>query len=224
MKAKPKTIFLTSLAVLDCIFGGLIITSSINSQGQEKEVAIKASGNFVVVEEAFEFNDAVLTTVEKKVDEQKKLIEEERIRKEKEEQEKAIVYDGMTLKQLANKLNKSLKSDLSGKGYLVASYSLSKGVDPYVATAIMLHETGCEWGCSRLVKKCNNVGGQKGSGCGSYAAFSSLDTGIKKFIDNLSKNYYAKGLNTPEKMNSKYAASKTWSKKVNNYVKKIKSK
>ena len=87
----------------------------------------------------------------------------------------------------------------------------------------MLHETGCEWGCSYLVRACNNVGGQKGSGCGSYAYYKSLDVGIKKFIDNLANNYYAKGLDTPEKMNKKYATSTTWSSKINNYVKKIKS-
>lgn len=134
-----------------------------------------------------------------------------------------IVYGDMTLSQLSAKLNRSLKSDLSGKGNLIASYSLSKGVDPYVATAIMLVETGCNSGtCSSLVKSCNNVGGMIGSGCNGYMAFSDLDTGIKKFIDNLAKNYYSQGLNTPEKMNSKYAASTTWSSQVNSYIAQIK--
>ena len=55
-----------------------------------------------------------------------------------------IVYDGMTLNQLAEKLNRSLKSTIAGKGYLIASYSLQLGVDPYLATAIILHETGCD--------------------------------------------------------------------------------
>ena len=54
-----------------------------------------------------------------------------------------IVYDGLTMNQLADKLNKSLKSNISGKGYLIASYSLQLGIDPYMATAIILHETGC---------------------------------------------------------------------------------
>ena len=30
---------------------------------------------------------------------------------------------------------------MSGKGELIASYSLEKGVDPYIATAIILQET-----------------------------------------------------------------------------------
>lgn len=121
-------------------------------------------------------------------------------------------------------MNKSLKSDLSGKGNLIATYSIKKGVDPFVATAIMLVETGCSSGnCSRLVKACNNVGGMVGgSGCNGYMSFETLDIGIKKFIDNLAKNYYAQGLNTPEKMNPKYAASKTWSSQVNNYVAQLK--
>lgn len=133
------------------------------------------------------------------------------------------VYDNLTMEELSSKINKSLKSTLTGKGELIASYSLEKGVDPYMATAIILHETGCNWECSYLVKACNNVGGQKGSGCGSYSAFPSLDEGIKAFIDNLSKNYVSKGLTTPELINPKYAASTTWAVKVNGYIAKIKA-
>ena len=134
------------------------------------------------------------------------------------EEEIPVVYDDMTLEELANKLNRSLNSDISGKGYLIASYSLEMGVDPYVATAIMLHETGCKWNCSYLVKACNNVGGQKGYGCGSYSAFPSLDEGIIAFIDNLSYNYANYGLKTPEQINTKYASDPSWAQKVNNYI------
>ena len=115
------------------------------------------------------------------------------------------VYDGMTLDELASKLDRSLKNELSGKGYLYASYSLEKGVDPYLAVAISLEETGCNWNCSYLVKTCNNVGGMKGSGCGSYGAFPTLDDGIKAFIDNIYRNYVAYGLTTADTMNPKYA-------------------
>lgn len=139
-----------------------------------------------------------------------------------------IVYDGLTMNQLTDKLNRSLKDTISNKGHLIASYSLEKGVDPYLATAIMLHETGCNSGrCSSLVKSCNNVGGQKGGpscGGGSYKAYPTLDEGIMGYIDNLHKNYYSYGLNTPEAMASKYAASTTWATKVNNYIYSIKNK
>lgn len=138
-----------------------------------------------------------------------------------------IVYDGLTLTELSRKLDRSLSSDVSGYGSLFASYSLEKDVDPYLAVAIMLHETGCKWNCSTLVKACNNVGGQKGSpGCGggSYKRFPTLEDGIKGFIDNLQKNYVAYGLTTPSLMASKYASSPTWAIKVENYMLEIKSK
>lgn len=137
-----------------------------------------------------------------------------------------VVYNGMTLDDVSSQLNRSLNSTLSGQGNLIASYSLEKGVDPYLATAIMLHETGCNWNCSSLVTSCNNVGGMKGGPtCGntSYKAFATLEDGIKGFIDNLAVNYYAYGLTTPELMNSRYAESTTWATKVNTYINKIKS-
>ena len=138
-----------------------------------------------------------------------------------------IVYDGLTMNQLADKLNKSLKSTISGKGYLIASYSLQLGIDPYMATAIILHETGCNGTCSSLVRECNNVGGQKGGpscGGGSYKAYSTLDEGIMGYLDNLYRNYYSYGLTTVETIGPKYAASPTWASKVNNYIALIKSR
>ena len=137
--------------------------------------------------------------------------------------EDPIVYDGKTINQLAEQLNKSLNSDMAGKGYLIASKSLEYGVDPYMATAIILQETGCKWNCSALVKNCNNVGGQKGSGCGAYNYFESLDIGIDAFISNLYRNYIAQGLTTLEAINTKYAASTQWSVQVNNYIESIKA-
>lgn len=139
-----------------------------------------------------------------------------------------VVYDGMTMDELAQKLEKSLKNELSGYGYLYASYSLEHGVDPYMAVAISLHETGCNAKCSRLMVECNNVGGQKGSpSCGSfgYRQFETLEDGIKGYIDNLSENYFGIGLNTPELMEKKYAGgSDSWAGKVNNYISTIKSR
>ena len=151
--------------------------------------------------------------------------EVEEIAKIQEEVEgvEPIVYDGKTLDELSVILNKSLNSTISGKGYLIASYSLEKGVDPYMATAIILQETGCKWNCSRIVRECNNVCGQKGNGCGSYSYFNSLDEGIKAFIDNLYKNYISYGLTIPEEINPKYAADVNWSKKVNQYIETIKA-
>ena len=132
-----------------------------------------------------------------------------------------IVYDGLTMDELASKLERSMKNELSGKGLLYASYSLEKGVDPYLALAISLEETGCNWNCSYLVKTCNNVGGMKGSGCGSYGAWPTLDDGIRAFIDNIYKNYVAYGLTTADTMNPKYAENPAWSTNVNRYISSI---
>ena len=138
-----------------------------------------------------------------------------------------IVYDGLTMGELADKLNRSLKSNISGKGYLIASYSLQLGIDPYMATAIILHETGCNGTCSSLVRECNNVGGQKGGpscGGGAYKAYATLDEGIMGYLDNLYRNYYSYGLTTPEAIGPKYAASTTWASQVNNYIALIRSR
>ena len=138
-----------------------------------------------------------------------------------------IVYDGLTMNQLAEKLNRSLNSTISGKGYLIASYSLQLGIDPYMATAIILHETGCNGTCSSLVRECNNVGGQKGGpscGGGAYKAYPTLDEGIMGYLDNLYRNYYSYGLTTPETIGPKYAASPTWASQVNNYIALIRSR
>lgn len=142
--------------------------------------------------------------------------------------EPVIVYDGMTLEELAKKLDKNLKSTLKGYGIVFAASSVKYGVDPYLALAIVLHETGCDSGtCSSLAKQCNNIGGMKGSKttCGktSYARFSTLNEGIDAFFKNLSTNYYKKGLTTPESIGKKYAESKTWATRIRYYMNKIKN-
>ena len=134
-----------------------------------------------------------------------------------------IVYDGMTMEELAAKLEQSLNSSLKGYGMSFAKYSIEYGVDPYLALAITLHETGCTWTCSSLVRSCKNVGGMKGSGCGSYASFNSLDEGIEAMIANLAKNYISLGLTTPETIGKKYAASTAWPTKIHYYMNKIKN-
>ena len=137
-----------------------------------------------------------------------------------------IVYDGLTRQELIDKLNRNMNSTIAGKGELFADYALELGLDPYLALAIVLHETGCSWDCSTLVKTCNNVGGQKGNpGCGnsSYMAYPTLDDGIRGYMDNLYNNFYALGLTTPETINPKYASSTTWASKINYYIEKIRA-
>lgn len=159
-------------------------------------------------------------TIVNEVEEQENIVEEV-------EEEPAIVYDGLTLDELAAKLERSLTSTLSGTGMIFAQGSIERGIDPYLAVAIVLHETGCPWKCSTLVNACNNVGGMKGSpGCGggSYRAFDTLEEGINSYLNNLYNNYYAKGLTTAETMNPKYAADPNWANRVNYFINSIRQK
>ena len=137
------------------------------------------------------------------------------------------VFDGLTMEELAAKLDKNLGNDImGGKGYFIASNCIEKGVNPYIATAIILHETGCGTKCSNLARYCYNVSGQKGRpGCngGSFKKFDSLDEGIVGLINNLYKNYYSVGLDTVEKIAPKYAEGNTWAGKINYFVNKIKN-
>lgn len=141
-------------------------------------------------------------------------------------EETETLYYGKTKQELIEQINKSLKSTLTGKGEVIVNYSLEYNVDPYLATAIMMHETGCRWGCSRLVEKCNNVAGQKGGpSCngGAYKKYNTLDDGIKGAIYNIYINYVEYGLLTAEQMNPKYAEDPKWALKVNKYINEIKS-
>ena len=95
--------------------------------------------------------------------------------------ERVEVYKGMTIEELGAKLNKSLKGILANKGQYIATKSLSLGVDPYMAVAIMLHETGCKWTCSKLARVNYNVGGMRGAS--GWQKFSSIEAGIDGFLN-----------------------------------------
>ena len=132
------------------------------------------------------------------------------------------VFQGMTMEELSKKLDKSLGGILAGHGKTIAEHSLKVGVDPYIVTAIMMHETGN--GTSRIANSCYNFGGQKGSGCGAYKRYGSVDEGLKGMIDNLYNNYYAHGLKTVEAIGPRYAESSSWVGMINWYIGKIKTK
>ncbi len=129
-------------------------------------------------------------------------------------------FNGESKEVIAKKINRYLNSTLKNKGDFIVKYSLEVGMDPYMAAAVMLQETGCRWTCSSLTRNCNNVGGNKGSpSCngGSYRRFSSIEDGIEFAIDKLN-SYYKKGYKTAREINPYYASDKTWYVKVNNYM------
>ena len=200
VKAKLKSMGIISIAMV-IILNVYLVHLNIGVSKYQKAKEYESIANYIEIEN----EELALDNVEEVIE------------------QNPIVYDGKTLDELSETIEKSLASTISGKGYLIASYALEKGVDPYMATAIILHETGCKWGCSRLVYECNNVGGQKGQGCGSYAYFTSLDEGIRRFIDNLYKNYISYGLTTPETINPKYAEDPNWAVNVNKYIENIKA-
>ncbi|MCH5166530.1 MAG: glucosaminidase domain-containing protein [Erysipelotrichales bacterium] len=142
------------------------------------------------------------------------------------EDDGSIIYDGMTLTELTNKLNRSLNGYLTNTGYFFAKNTKDTGMDPYLSVSIVLLETGCKWTCSSLTTKCNNIGGLKGgSSCngGSYSKYDTLDEGIAGYLGIIYNNYYLKGMDTAEKMASTYAASPVWASKVNNYINEVKN-
>lgn len=223
---KMKTIILVGIFV--CLIGLTICSNQLLNKtielNNKKEILLANNANS-------KSNQILNTTININDILKNQILNSENIKNEDDENknidiEKEIVYDGLTLEELTAKLNRSLNSTIAGKGELFASYSLKLGLDPYLTVAIVLHETGCSWDCSELVKQCNNVGGQKGApGCwgGSYQAFNTLDEGIMKYMDNLYANYYSIGLTTPEAINTRYAESQVWASKIHTYIEKIKA-
>ena len=188
-------------------------------------VFITISGRKLVEKEGLVYSGDINTTlvVEDNKEDVQEEIKEEEVEEVVNASERVEVFDGLTMEELTDKLDRNLGSDLSGMGYAYANYSIELGVDPYLAVAISMHETGCTWNCSYLAKTCHNVGGMKGSGCGEYAGFDTMEEGIYAFIANIKRNYVDFGLYTADTMNPKYAEDPTWSSKVNKYYEKIKN-
>ena len=142
--------------------------------------------------------------------------------------EKVIVYDNLSYDELVEKINKNLNSTITDAGKYYLDAALEYGVNPYLAVAISLHETGCKWNCSSLVTECYNLGGIKGTpscGGGSYRKFDTLEDGIHYFVKNIAENYYSYGYTTAETMQKKYTGyeDSPWSMKVNRYIDTIKN-
>ena len=223
MQRGKQISYLTFLVGIMMISIGLVIqqeqglntkTNTTIKQFDIKNIA--ASANMIVnkeVEEIKEDNNLLLTEVQMETAPASVIIPP-----------RVEVYAGMTLEEVAAQLEKSLKNDISGKGMVIASKCIELGVDPFIATAIMMHETGCGQNqCSSLARNCYNFGGQKGSGCGAYKKYNSIDEGLEGMITNLYRNYYAYGLTTVEAIGPKYAESDTWVGKINWYVNKIRN-
>lgn len=228
MKETTKVAGVVIFGVLMSLGMPFLTNINIEKQMAEKEAEtemIKSTSNEVAI--VTKEDESGIPVEEPKIEEPEVTQETEPEPVQKEEPVAVpIVFDGMTLDELAAKLDRSLKSTLAGTGMSFAKHATELGIDPYLAVAIVLHETGCNGTCSEQVRNCYNVGGMKGGpSCNgtSYKKFNSLDEGIAAFMNNLKVNYYDQGLNTPELMNKKYAASQTWASKVNMYIEKLKA-
>ena len=59
MKAKKKTILLATIALLDCVFGGIVISSSLAGQKYVKYNEIKTSANYVFAKDINNVGDSL---------------------------------------------------------------------------------------------------------------------------------------------------------------------
>lgn len=229
IKARVISITMSMVGILMLTVATMIETNANETKVMKNEVNNTNVVNMSVANRIEKKKNDFVPVVQQPVEEQKEEIQE--VSMEQAPQAEYIpprveVYEGMTLEELADKLNRNLGTGaISGKGIVIASKCIELGVDPYVATAIMLHETGCKSSCSRLVNTCNNVGGQKGSpACsGSYKGYATIDEGIIGHIENLYKRYYSVGLNTIETIGPKYAESNTWVSKIHYFVNQIRA-
>ena len=86
------------------------------------------------------------------------------------------------------------------------------GVDPELAVAIAKLETGHF--TSEAFLKGNNVGGLSENEI--PLSFETIEEGVDRFISNLARNYFAKGLTTPEEISGKYCLGNagSWAEQV----------
>lgn len=147
--------------------------------------------------------------LQKKFREEKKKKEEENRRKAEEEKRKAMNAS------VVSKLSNSLSGVLSGKAEFFTETCKEYGVDPYLAAAISIWETG--HGTSALAVNNNNIGGMRYGGQWLY--FDTIEAGIEAFVKNIANNYISYGMTTPETMVNKYAeGSAGWVNGVNSII------
>ena len=86
------------------------------------------------------------------------------------------------------------------------------GVDPDLAVAIARLETGHFTSYAFTVL--NNVGGLSDNEV--PRTYSTIDEGVDRFVSNLARNYFAKGLTTPEEISGKYCPgnAESWADQV----------
>ncbi|MFZ7947166.1 MULTISPECIES: NlpC/P60 family protein [Bacillaceae] len=105
----------------------------------------------------------------------------------------------------ANFADPSKVGALVGYGDTIISLASEYGIDPVLASAIMLHETGS--GTSNAVKNYNNPGGimDPASGWSSLMRFPNMEEGLRYTMANIKRRIIDDGLDTIEKLGAVYA-------------------
>ena len=146
--------------------------------------------------------------------------------------ENNLTYNGEDAALIGKKIDNYLKEELAGKGELIAKYSASYEIDPYLIASMIIETTNCDSVCSVLVKKCNNVSKAlynkdnmtEASCCGGYyQKFNSVDDSIKYFIMYVKLNYYDQDIKTVSGIENANDKDVRWVFIINQMIDKIKN-
>lgn len=146
----------------------------------------------------------------------------------KKEEEKPVdtSFNGESIAEIGKKIDKYCeKTPLEGYGEAIAKASITKSVNPYLISGMILESSNCKNECSILFKECNNVAGVKGNpGCfgGSYKKYDKLEDSINDIVNKISKDFYTPEMQSPYKMYKSYGKNSSWALKVSNYMEAIK--
>ena len=143
-----------------------------------------------------------------------------------------LSYENVDSLTIANKINGSLKGELSGYGELIAKYSIVNNVNPYLVASMIIENSECNETCSVLVTRCKNVGklpynkdSLTSSACfgGYYQDFKTIDDSIKAYIKYIKINFYDKELTTPIQIYKTYNKDVRWVFRINSYMDRMKN-
>ena len=114
------------------------------------------------------------------------------------------------------------RSPMSGLGDYIVKISDRFGLDPYLVIAIAQQESNLG---KLMPPNCHNAWGW-GIHAEGTLCFDTWEEGINTFVSGLSQKYFAYGLNTPEKIMTKYNAGSpggSWAKGVNQFLQELES-
>ncbi len=147
---------------------------------------------------------------------------------EKKEEEKVVdtKFNGESIESIGKKIDKYCKkTSLEGYGEYIARTAITKGVNPYLISGIILENTNCKIECSVIFQECNNTTGMKGEpGCfgGVYKNYNSVNDAIADLVSYISKEFYTPEMQAPYKMYKSYGKTSSWAFKVTNFMDAIK--